>query len=236
VKNAGVIAWRELRAYFTSWMAYVVMAGFLAISGFIFYVILVESREAQMRWAFHNMTITLLFVGPLLTMRLVAEEKRSGTFELLMTSPVTEAQVVVGKFLAALGLLAFMLILTFEFPIVLMRYGEPDIGPLLCGYVGFLLAGACFVAVGVLASAVADSQVVAGFMGFGLSLLFWIIGWAANQAGPKVAEVLRYLSFLTHFEDFGRGVIDTKSVIFYLSIIVFCLFAAMRVLESRRWR
>jgi ABC-2 type transport system permease protein len=217
-------------------MAYVVMAGFLAISGFIFYVVLVMSREAQMRWVFHNMTVTLLFVGPLLTMRLVAEEKRSGTFELLMTSPVTEAQVVIGKFLGALGLLAVMLILTLEFPIVLIHFGEPDMGPLVCGYVGFLLAGACFLAVGVLASSIADSQVVAGFMGFSLSLLFWIIGWAADQTGPKVGEVLRYISVLTHFEDFARGVIDTRSVIFYLSIIAFCLFAAMRALESRRWR
>lgn len=232
----GLIAYRELKSYFSSWMAYIVGAGFLAISGFIFYVILLGGREAEMRWSFHNMAVTLLFVAPLLTMRLLAEERRSGTMELLLTSPVTDLQVVAGKFLAAVGLLAVLLGVTAHFPLILVQYGSPDPGPLLSGYLGLLLVGASFMAVGVLASSLTESQVVAGFLSFGALLALWIVGWAADQAGATAGEVLRQLSILNHFDDLAKGVIDTKDLIFYLSFMALCLFGAVRALESRNWR
>jgi len=236
MSKIALIAYRDLKSYFASWMAYLVGAGYLFIAGYIFYVILVSSRQADMRWSFHNMAVTLLFVCPLLTMRLLAEERRSGTIELLLTSPVTDLQVVVGKFLAAVGLLAILLAATVHFPLILVQYGSPDSGPLVSGYLGLLLVGASFMAVGILASAVTESQVVAGFLSFGALLLFWIIGWGADQATSTVGETLRQLSLLNHFDDLAKGVIDTKDIIFYLSFIAVMLFAAVRALESRRWR
>jgi len=232
----GLIAYRELRSYFASWMAYVVGAGFLGISGFIFWVILMGARQAEMRWSFHNMAVTLLFVCPLLTMRLLAEERRSGTIELLLTSPVTDVQVIVGKFLAAVGLLAAMVAATAHFPLILAQYGSPDPGPLMSGYLGLLLVGASFMAVGVLASSLTESQVVAGLLSFGALLGLWIIGWGADQAASTTGEILRQLSILNHFDDLAKGVIDSKDLIFYLSFIAVCLFGAVRALESRKWR
>jgi len=234
--RALLIAYRELKSYFSSWLAYLVIAGFLAITGFIFFVIFTGSRQAEMRWSFHNIAVTLLFVCPILTMRLLAEEQRSGTMELLLTSPVTDVQVIVGKFLGAVGLLAALLAATIHFPLILVNYGSPDPGPLLAGYLGLLLVGAAFMAVGVLASSLTGSQAAAGFLSFGALLVLWIIGWAADQAGATVGEVLRQMSVLNHFDDLAKGVIDTKDVVFYLSFMTLCLFGAVRALESRKWR
>jgi len=230
------LAWRELRLYFSSWMAYAVAAGFLAISGLIFWIILSDTQEAQLRWTIENIVVIFLFITPLITMRLLAEEKRSGTLELLMTSPVTDAQVVLGKFLGALGLLVVLLVPTLVFPGVLARYGDPDWGPILSGYLGLFLAGACFVAVGVLASPVTESQVVAGFLAFGTLLGLWIVGWAAGAGSAGAKEAIAYVSVLRHFADFPKGLIQTKDVVYYLTFVAFCLFAAMRSLESRKWR
>ncbi|UCH32939.1 MAG: ABC transporter permease subunit [Armatimonadota bacterium] len=234
--KALLVAYRELKSYFSGWTAYLVMAGFLAVSGFIFYVILTGSRQAEMRWSYHNMAVTLLFVCPILTMRLLAEERRSGTLELLLTSPVTDFQVILGKFLAAVGLLAVLLAATMHFPLILVQYGSPDPGPLLTGYLGLLLVGASFMAVGVLASSLTESQVLAGFLSFGALLVLWIIGWGADQAASGIGEVLRQISILNHFDDMAKGVIDTKDLIFYLSFIAVFLFGAVRALESRKWR
>lgn len=231
-----LIAYRELKSYFCSWMAYLVIGGFLAISGFIFFVIITGNHQASMRWSFHNMAVTLLFVCPILTMRLLAEERRSGTLEVLLTSPVTDAQVVLGKFLGAVGLLAVLVAATLHFPLILAQYGSPDPGPLFTGYLGLLLVGASFMAVGVLASSLTESQVVAGFLSFGGLLVLWIIGWAASQPGSAVGHVLEQLSLLNHFDDLAKGVIDSKDIVFYLSFMAVCLFGAVRALESRKWR
>ena len=231
-----LIAYRELKSYFCSWMAYLVIGGFLAISGFIFFVIITGNHQASMRWSFHNMAVTLLFVCPILTMRLLAEERRSGTLEVLLTSPVTDAQVVLGKFLGAVGLLVVLVAATIHFPLILAQYGSPDPGPLFTGYLGLLLVGASFMAVGVLASSLTESQVVAGFLSFGGLLVLWIIGWAASQPGSAVGHVLEQLSLLNHFDDLAKGVIDSKDIVFYLSFMAVCLFGAVRALESRKWR
>jgi ABC-2 type transport system permease protein len=236
VTRVFLIAYRELKSYFCSWMAYLVIGGFLAISGFIFFVIITGNHQASMRWSFHNMAVTLLFVCPILTMRLLAEERRSGTLEVLLTSPVTDAQVVLGKFLGAVGLLAVLVAATLHFPLILAQYGSPDPGPLFTGYLGLLLVGASFMAVGVLASSLTESQVVAGFLSFGGLLVLWIIGWAASQPGSAVGHVLEQLSLLNHFDDLAKGVIDSKDIVFYLSFMAVCLFGAVRALESRKWR
>jgi ABC-2 type transport system permease protein len=236
VRNVLAIACRELRAYTTGWMAYIVTAGFLLIGGFIFWVILYNTNQAEMRWGFQNWAVTFLFIAPLITMRLLAEEKKTGTLELLTTSPVTDAQVVLGKYLGAVGLLVGMLVMTFVMPLLLLHYNQPEFGPIWVGYLGLLLAGGSFLAAGLLASSVTDSQVVAGFLGFGILLSFWIIGWAAPPGGTGWASALQYLSIVTHLEDFSRGVIDTKDLVYYVSFIAVFLFFTVRVMESGKWK
>jgi ABC-2 type transport system permease protein len=234
--NALTIARKELTTYFVSPVAYVVTAFFLVVAGFFFYFILYFSREASLRGLFSNVAIVLLFVGPGLTMRLLAEEQRMGTIELLLTAPVRDWEVVVGKFIASLAFYTFMLALTILYPIILMRFGNPDIGPILSGYLGMLLLGATFLAAGVLTSSLTQNQVVAFIVAFAILLILWLADAAGNAIGGQVGNVLNYLSIAAHFDDFTKGVIDTSHLIYYLSLIAAFLFLATRVMEARRWR
>jgi ABC-2 type transport system permease protein len=234
--NALTIARKELTTYFVSPVAYVVTAFFLVVAGFFFYFILYFSREASLRGLFSNVAIVLLFVGPGLTMRLLAEEQRMGTIELLLTAPVRDWEVVVGKFIASLAFYTFMLALTILYPIILMRFGNPDIGPILSGYLGMLLLGATFLAAGVLTSSLTQNQVVAFIIAFAILLILWLADVAGNAIGGQVGNILNYLSIVAHFDDFTKGVIDTSHLIYYLSLIAAFLFLATRVMEARRWR
>ncbi len=237
MRNILSIAKRELGAYFASPIAYLVIAAFLAITGYLFSMIIYYWREATMLGVFGNMTTILLFVAPLLTMRLLSEEQRSGTIELLLTSPVRDGEVVVGKFLASLGLLAVMLGLTFYYPFVLEVFkGNPDFGPIVSGYIGILLLGGALLAVGLLTSSLTSNQIVAAVLGVALILVFWLCEALGDVTGPPLDGYLSFLSFSSHFSDFHKGVIDTKDVIYYLSVIVAFLFLATRSLETRRWR
>lgn len=236
MRNTLAIAGRELQAYFVSPIAYVVTAAFLLISGYLFAAILLLSQEATLRYLFGNLTTILLFVAPLLTMRLLAEEQRSGTLELLLTSPVQDWEVVLGKWLASLGLFAGILLLTGYYPLILWRYGNPDWGPVLTGYGGVLLLGGTLLALGTLTSALTSNQIVAAVLGVGLAVLAWLIDALSQFAGPPISGVFTYLSLSTHFFDFLRGIVDTKDVVYYVSVIVVALFLATRVLETRRWR
>jgi ABC-2 type transport system permease protein len=234
--NALTIARKELATYFVSPVAYVVTAFFLVVAGFFFYFLLYFSREASMRELFFNVAIVLLFVGPGLTMRLLAEEQRMGTIELLLTSPVRDWEVVMGKFIASLVFYAFMLVLTVLYPLILIRYGNPDIGPILSGYLGMFLLGATFLAAGLFTSSLTQNQVVAFFIAFAILLILWLADAAGSAIGGPFGDVLNYLSIASHFDDFTKGVIDTSHLIYYLSLIVTFLFLATRVVETRRWR
>ncbi|TKJ31268.1 MAG: hypothetical protein CEE40_01820 [Chloroflexi bacterium B3_Chlor] len=236
MKNMIIIAQKELRAYFASPIAYVVIAAFLAIMGFFFWLIVSLSREASLRGVFANMAITLLFIAPALTMRLLAEEQRSGTIELLLTLPVRDWQVVLGKFLASLAVLALMLALTLYYPVLLLRFGDPDRGPIIGGYVGLLLLGGSFLAIGVFTSSLSRNQVVAALLGFGAMLILWLIDIAGRLLGPPVSDVVTYMSLSDHYFDFIRGIIDSKDVIFYLSVMAGFLFLSVETLQLRRWR
>lgn len=236
MRNALAIARRELQAYFVSPIAYVVTAAFLLVSGYLFAAILLLSREATLRYLFGSLTTVLLFVAPLLTMRLLAEEQRSGTLELVLTSPVKDWEVVLGKWLASLGLFASMLLLTGYYPLILWRYGNPDWGPLLTGYGGVLLLGGALLALGTFTSALTRNQIIAAVLGVGLTVLAWLIDAVAQFTGPPISGVFTYLSLSSHFFDFLRGIVDTKDVVYYLSVIVAALFLTTRVLETRRWR
>jgi ABC-2 type transport system permease protein len=177
-----------------------------------------------------------LMVVPMLTMRLFSEEKKSGTIELLMTSPLSTTQILLGKFFAALSLYMTIVALTLVYCLILELYGDPDWGPIWSAYLGYLLLGGTFIGVGVLASSLTENQIVAVLLAFGALLLLWLIDWSASFAGPTAAAILTYLSIIQHLQDFQRGVIDTGDVVFYLSLTFFTLFLTSRVLESRRWR
>jgi ABC-2 type transport system permease protein len=184
----------------------------------------------------HNAAIIILFIMPMITMRTYAEEKRSGTMELLLTSPLTDVQIILGKFLGAMGLFAAMLLVTAIDVAILFRLGNPEWKPVLTGYLGLLLLGGCFLSLGLLISSLTKNQIVAGGMTFGVFLLLWIVNWFADGVGPTTREVLNYLSITAHLEDFVRGILDTKHIVYYLSFITFGLFLTAKSVDSERWR
>jgi len=183
-----------------------------------------------------NATVVLLFVLPMITMRTYAEEKRSGTIELLLTSPITDMQIIVGKFLGAMVLYAAMLGVTLVYVGVLFVFGNPEWKPIATAYLGLLLMGGCFVSVGMLISSFTRNQIVAGMLTFGVFLLLWVIDWIGTFLGPSGDAIVKYLSITQHFEDFAKGVIDTTHVVYYVSFITFGLFLTAKSVDSERWR
>jgi gliding motility-associated transport system permease protein len=246
---------KEMRLYFGSPVAYVVFTFFLLISGWFFSQIFLFYSDASMRSfmqpqfgqnlnvtenvmrpLFTNMSVVLLFFIPMLTMRLFAEEKKAGTMELLLTYPVRDGEILAGKFLAAAGLYLMLLVLTLLYPGLVGYFTRVEWGPVLTGYLGLLLVGGTFLAIGLLISSLTENQIVAGFGSFGVLLAFWVIGWGAEFAGGNLRTLLQYLSITDHMEGFSRGIIDTKDLVYYLSAIALALFLTLRSLESKRWR
>ena len=178
----------------------------------------------------------ILFVMPMITMRTYSEEKRSGTIELLLTSPVTDVEIILGKFFGAMGLYAAMLGVTMLYIGLLFFLGNPEWKPVVAGYLGLLLMGGCFISVGLLVSSLTKNQIVAGIATFAVFLLLWVINWIGESAGPTTRDVVTYLSITEHFDDFARGVIDTKHLVYYLSFITFGLFLTAKSVDSERWR
>lgn len=226
---------REVASYFVSPMAYVVGAVFLVLSGYFFSVILLATHSASMQGVLGNMAVVFLFVSPVLTMGLLAEERKLGTDELIMTAPVGTTSIVVGKYLAAVLTYLVYLAISLIYPVILIKYGSPDMGPIYSGYWGMFLFGAGCLAVGIFSSSLTDNQMVAGVIGFGLLLLFWILGWAGAIVRGPVGETLANLSLLKRFDDFQKGIIDFSSVLYYISFIFIFIFLTVRVIDSRRW-
>ncbi|HOB90723.1 MAG: ABC transporter permease subunit [Bacillota bacterium] len=226
---------REVGAYFLSPTAYVVAAVFLSLTGYFFTAITTSLGLAEMRLVFPDMATIFLFVAPILTMRTIAEEKKAGTDELLFTAPVSIATIVVGKYLAVLTVYCVMLLLTFTYPGVLIKLANPDIGPIASGYLGLFLIGAVFLAVGVFASSLTNSQVVAGVITFGILLFTYVVSWASNVLSGLAGRVLSVFSVLDRMSDLQKGVINTSDILYYISIAFVFLFLAVRMLDSRRW-
>jgi ABC-2 type transport system permease protein len=246
---------KELRLYFTTPVAYGVMFCFLLITGYFFYSIFAFYTMASlqsamnpqmgrdliptdrvMRPLFSNMSVILLLLMPLVTMRLFAEERRSGTIELLLTYPVRDGAVLLGKFFAAVALYATMLLLTLLYPGIVAYFVRIEWGPLLTGYVGLLLMGATFIAVGVCISSFFENQIMAGTATFLVLLMFWIIGWSGDAAGGIWKTVLSELSIIEHYDTFAKGILDTKDVIYYVNFTILALFIGLKSLEARRWK
>ena len=178
----------------------------------------------------------LLFVLPLITMRTYSEEKRSGTIELLLTSPVTDFQIIMGKFLGAMGLFAAMLAVTLLHMGVLFSFGNPEWRTVVTGYVGLLLMGGCFIAVGLLISSLTKNQIVAGMVTFAVFLMLWVINWIASFTSPTTQAVLNYLSITDHSTTSRKGIVDTKHLVYYVSVISLRLFLTARSVDTERWR
>jgi ABC-2 type transport system permease protein len=250
VNNVLAIARKELSAYFASPIAYVVVGFFALMFGFFFYSLLlyfdrqslqaagqaVNVNEQFLRPVFLNATVILLFVLPLVTMRTYSEEKRSGTIELLLTAPLTDLQIILGKFLGAMGLYAAMLAITLIHVGLLFVFGNPEWRPVVTTYLGLLLMGGCFVSIGLLISSLTKNQIVAGMITFGVFLMLWVINWIASFMGPTTQQVLNYLSITDHLDDFTKGIIDTKHLVYYVSFITFGLFLTARSVDTERWR
>ncbi len=238
------IARRDLAAYFVSPVAYIVMAVYLLLCGYFFMIIVWSFAEAQafrvsyqveMRFLISNMAVVLLFVSPMMTMRAFAEEKKTGTMELLLTSPVSATAMVTGKYLAVAIFFFAMVAVTFQYPLFLMSFGNPDIGSMIAAYAGFVLMGLSFLAVGMFTSSLTENQIVATVLSFGILLFLYVIGWAGSQIGGLGGEVCKALSITAHFEGFTKGLIDLTDVAYYLSVIVIFLFVTIRRFEWNRW-
>lgn len=236
LRNVGAIAGKELRSYFTSPIAYVVIAMFLLVNAYLFDFFLFTSRQANMDVAFGDMAIILLFIAPALTMRLLAEEQRTGTLELLLTAPVRDAEVVIGKFLASVVLLIVTLALTSPYALFLFKYGNPDRGPILSGYLGIFLLGCAFLAAGLFASSLTQNQIIAFMVGFAILLVLWLTDLAASSLSTTGANLVNYIAMRPHLDNFTRGLIQAKDVVYYLSVTVVALFLSAQSLETRRWR
>lgn len=252
--NTFTICRRELSAYFRSPIAYGVMGFFALVSGYFFYaaVVFFVQRSLQtammgqsvpmnvnewvIRNVLSNISVVGLFLIPMITMRLFAEEKRSGTIELLATSPLRDWEIILGKWLAALVLYTGLLVLSLLNMATLFFYGNPDWRPMAVGYLGLLLQGGCLLAIGTFVSTCTKNQIVAGVAGFGICLMLWVLDWVSSFEQSTLNQVLSYLSVLSHFEPFGRGVIDSKHVVYYITMIAFGLFLTARSMESMRWR
>jgi ABC-2 type transport system permease protein len=254
MKNVWVIFRKELRSYFASPIAYSIMALYAVLFGFFFYSALKYFQQAALRSqmmgqsfpmninemivrpVLMNVSVIGLFLIPMITMRLFAEEKRSGTIELLMTSPIRDIELILGKWCAALALYAVILGVSALNLTFLFMYGKPDWKPILIGYLGLLLQGGCLLAIGTFISTLTRNQIIAGVAGFCVSLLLWVLEWTTAFEASASSKVLAYLSVVTHFEPFSKGVLDSKDVIFFVSAIFLGLFLTARSTESLRWR
>lgn len=255
MRSVWTIAKKELKIFLYSPIAYILTAFFLLVSGFFFYNILAWVNEQTMRLMqsgypidrlnvntmlfgplFNNMTVVLMFLLPLLTMRLFADEKKMRTDEMLLTAPVPLAAIIIGKYLAALVVYAGILLLTATFAVFTFVYGNPEPAPLLTAYLGLFLLGAVFIAIGLFASALTENQVIAAAISFSTILLIWVVSWIGESGPGAWKGILTHLSFFSHFKNMIDGVIDTQDVIYFLSFIFLGLYLTRSVFEFRKWR
>jgi ABC-2 type transport system permease protein len=236
MRNVWAISTRELRSYFLSPLAYVVIALFLALAGYLFALILANGREASLRGLVQNVSVLYLFIVPAISMRLLAEEQRTGTVELLLTNPVQEWEIVTGKFLASIMLLLVMLGLTLLFPLFLYIWGNPDTGPIVTGYLGVFLQAAAFLSVGLWASSLTQNQIVAAIVSFALLLVLWLSDNLGQFLGGTIGQIVSYTSVINHFQSFPQGVIESKDVIYYLTLVIAGVVLSTLSLQSRRVR
>ena len=237
MRTVKAVAWKEIQVFFTNPMAYIVALIFLGVTGFFFTLDLGDPfPEASLSNFYQGATIILVLLAPALTMRLLAEEQKLGTIELLLTSPVRDWEIILGKYVAALTFLVVMIALTAYFPILLFWFAEPDPGPIYCGYIGLILYGSAALSIGILTSTLTSNQIISFVVAAGILLLMFFIDTRVDAVTGIWATLLSELGMRSHFNDFDRGVLDTKHVVYFLSVTAIFLFLSIRALESRRWR
>jgi ABC-2 type transport system permease protein len=254
MKNVLIICSKEIKSYFSSPIAYLLMTIFAVIFGYFFFsataYFVMNSMQMQMQGANQPMNVNDFIIGPLLgnasviglflipmiSMRLFAEEKRQGTMELLMTSPIKDWEIILGKWLGAMFMYTCVVAISALNVALLFAYGNPDWRPMAVGYLGLLLQGGCLLAIGTFISTTTRNQIIAGGATFAVCLMLWVLDWVSSYQQAAWAKVVAYCSVLTHFEPFSKGVIDAKDVVFYLSMIFLGLFLTARSMESLRWR
>jgi ABC-2 type transport system permease protein len=258
MRNVLTIIGKEIRSYFVSPVAYVVLTGFLLLGGWFFFNLLsrfnlllslytqfqggdgaanqLNLNDFVIAPLMNNLSIILVILVPMITMRAFAEEKKNGTYELLLTSPLRTGEIVLGKFLASFLFICIMIGLTAIYPLLLWWFGNPEVGVMISGYLGLLMMATAFVALGLFTSSVTENQIIAAVSGLVAMLLLYIIGWPAQGAGDILGPILKYLSVTDHFAELVKGVIDTRALVYFASLIGLALFLTMRSVESLRWR
>ena len=235
MKKALPVFRRELSAYFFSPMAYIVISVFLLMTGWFFTSELFLADDSSLRSVLGVIPFIFIFFIPAITMRLLSEEKKTGTIELLVTMPISDLEIVLGKYFAGLGLLVAALVFTIPFAFTIMLLGDPDIGMLICGYLGLILMGAAYVSIGVFASTISKSQVISFIIAFMIIFALWLIDKFLMIMPSYMVPVLQFLSIDYHYANISRGVIDSRDIIYYLSLVVFMISLSKLSLESRKW-
>lgn len=259
MRNVLTIFNRDFRSYFSSPVAYVVIGLFLVITGVFFYLLTssflqyavnIQWQAARLRQPappvnvnhmiirplFSNISVITLFVIPMITMRSFSEDKRIGTIELLLTSPVTTTQIIVGKFLAACALYAIMVLMTWVYPLVIILFGEPDIWPIVVSYLGIFAMGTASIGLGLWISSMTENQIISAMGTFVALLFLWLVGWFSHFTSSFMSGIFEYLSIIEHFDDFSKGIFDTGHLAYYISLVGITLFFAHQSIESLRWR
>ncbi|HXJ35215.1 MAG TPA: ABC transporter permease subunit [Candidatus Eisenbacteria bacterium] len=257
MRNTLTIAGREIRSYFSSPVAYVLLASYVALAGYFFFALLSAfnqalsiysmMRQPEMLQRFNlnemvirpllqNMAVLLIFIVPAITMRMFPEEKRSGTYELLLTSPVRVSEIVLGKFVGGLALVLLMILLSGFFGVLLSAYGNPEVPMMLAGYLGLALMAISFLAIGTLISSFTDNVVIAYVGSLFALLLLYTVGWLGETVQGPWGEFVKYVSITDHFQEFLKGLIDTKDLVYFATLLVVGVFLTQRSVESVRWR
>src|SRR5579864_2680898 len=257
MRNALTIAGKELSSYFVQPVAYVVLTVFVLLAGWFFFALLKQFSEMVQVYSamsnaqalehlnlnarvieplLHNMSVVMVILVPAITMRAFAEEKRTGTYEFLLTAPIRTGEIVAGKFIAAAVFILIMVALIWIFPIILMVFGDPEVGVMGAGYVALALLGVCFVAIGLFTSSLTQNQIIAAISCLGVLLLLYVISWPLQTGGGILGDLLRYLSLPQHFGQMVGGVIDTSDIVYFCTMIFVALFLTQRSVESARWR
>jgi ABC-2 type transport system permease protein len=236
MRNVWTIMVKELKSFYFTPIAHVISAFFIFFTGLIFSLMIYSVKTADIRGVMSTAVVTILLIVPITTMRLFAEEKKSGTIELLLTNPLSDWEVVLGKYFAITVFFLCLVLITTIFPLFLLYYSSPDLGLTASGYLGFILVGCAFISVGTLTSSMCKNQIIAAISSFAVLLILWFIDDTSNLLPSNLKQLSYYLSTYSHFDNLVLGKLDTSDIIFFLSFIFFTLFLTTRVVESRKWR